>query len=155
MALKSASYSCFTSASDRASAAARGSSKKTDTKPELLLRKALWKIGLRYRKNLSRLQGKPDIVFPGSRVVVFCDGDFWHGKDWATRRQKLAEGANSAYWILKIESNISRDRKHEEALTQEGWLVMRFWESEILHDLDSVVATIEDSVRSQKADVLA
>src|SRR6478672_1465494 len=86
------SYKGLRPASPRASAAARGSSKKADTRCELMLRRSLWVAGCRYRKNVPELPGRPDIVFPGAKVAVFCDGDFWHGRDWETRRQKLSRG---------------------------------------------------------------
>src|SRR5438045_941326 len=69
--------------------------RKRDTRPELLLRSALWRLRLRYRVDVGRLHGRPDIVFVAARVVVFCDGDFWHGKDWPTRQRKLRQGSNA------------------------------------------------------------
>ena len=72
------------------------------------------------------------MVFRSDGVVVFCDGDFWHGKDWAERRNALARGANAEYWIGKIEGNMERDRRNNEVLRSEGWTVLRFWESDIL-----------------------
>lgn len=117
--------------SDRASAAARGASRKRDTRCEIALRHALWAAGYRYRKNVAELPGRPDIVFAGPRVAVFCDGEFWHGRDWEARRQKLAEGVNSSYWISKIQRNIERDRQNTRLLESMGWTVLRFWESEI------------------------
>src|SRR5947208_8487763 len=99
-------YEGLTPRSARASAAARGSSLKANTKPEVLLRRALWRHGFRYRTNRSDLLGKPDIVFLGPRVVVFVDGDFWHGKNWIARKAKLAQGHNADYWISKIERNV-------------------------------------------------
>ena len=109
MARKSASFEGLNSASERASSAARGASKKADTKLELVLRRALWRKGLRYRKNVAGLPGKPDIVFHRAKVVLFCDGDFWHGKDWCSRRAKILKGNNPEYWTKKIEANIRRD----------------------------------------------
>jgi len=118
-------------ASKKASAAARGSSKKTDTSCELLLRRALWAAGFRYRKDVKDLPGRPDIVFPKAKIAVFCDGDFWHGLNWEERRQKLGQGTNSDYWIAKIERNMERDRQNTQKLRDMGWVVLRFWESEI------------------------
>jgi DNA mismatch endonuclease (patch repair protein) len=136
------SYKSFKPASARASAAASGSSKKSGTTPELMLRRALWKMGCRYRKNYKNLPGNPDIVFVGARVVVFCDGDFWHGKDWATRKVKLQGGHNPSYWITKIERNMDRDAGYTRELEKRSWKVMRFWESDIRADLDKVVLQI-------------
>src|SRR5438876_781648 len=84
---------------------------RRDTRPELSLRKALWGLGLRYRIDDPRLPGRPDIVFRGAKVVVFCDGDFWHGRDWSRKRARLAKGANPRYWIAKIDRNRRRDRR--------------------------------------------
>ncbi len=140
-------YDSFVPASANASAAARGASRKSDTRPEVLLRQALWSAGLRYRKNVVDLPGKPDLVFKGARVIVFCDGDFWHGKDWAERREKLLSGTNPGYWVGKIERNMERDREHTLRLEMDGWRVLRFWESEVLGECDRVVALVVHAIR--------
>jgi DNA mismatch endonuclease (patch repair protein) len=139
-------YRGLVPASTRASAAARGSSRKTDTSAELPLRRLLWHGGYRYRKNVPHLPGKPDIVFVRQRIAVFCDGDFWHGKDWPQRRIRLSAGHNADYWIAKIERNMERDKEHTLALKQDGWRVMRFWESEIRSDLESVADIIVKAI---------
>jgi DNA mismatch endonuclease (patch repair protein) len=115
---------------------------RRDTAPELLLRRALWARGLRYRTHLRGLAGRPDVVFTSARVAVFCDGDFWHGKDWDTRRAKLEGGANGDYWVAKIAANMARDQVTAARLTAEGWRVLRFWESEILADVGRVADAI-------------
>ncbi len=135
---KAPSYKGLARASKKASRAARGASKKTDTKPEVTLRKALWRAGKRYRKNVKKLPGKPDIVFHGARVVVFVDGDFWHGKDWEVRKAKLENGHNAPYWVAKIERNMERDQENEQKLLAEGWVVLRFWESDVKKSVESV-----------------
>jgi DNA mismatch endonuclease, patch repair protein len=89
---------------------------------------------LRYRKNVADLPGHPDILFPRARVAVFCDGDFWHGNNWETRRQKLKAGTNPDYWLAKIQRNMERDRETTLHLEGLGWTVLRFWESEIRAD---------------------
>ena len=147
---KQVSYNRFSPASVHASAAGKGASRKTDTKPELRLRRALWHSGARYRKNVRGLPGKPDIVFKNTRIVVFCDGDFWHGKDWETRKNKLKRGSNPEYWIAKIEHNIERDLKNTQALNNEGWTVLRFWESEIDKDLARVVSIVLRTLQNKK-----
>lgn len=139
----STSYKGRKPASARASAAARGSSKKTDTACEQVLRSFLWGAGLRFRKNVSSLPGHPDIVFPKARVAVFCDGDFWHGRDWETRSQKLKAGSNAEYWLAKIQRNIERDRETTARLESMGWKVLRFWETEIWTRLPEVVQKIQ------------
>ncbi|HEX5716040.1 MAG TPA: very short patch repair endonuclease [Thermoanaerobaculia bacterium] len=129
-------------ASPRASAAGRGSSKKSDTKCERLLRQALWAAGYRYRKNVANLPGHPDVVFRRARLAVFVDGDFWHGRDWEYRRQKLQAGSNPDYWIAKIQRNMERDRETTSRLQELGWTVLRFWESEIQASPQEVVQKI-------------
>lgn len=103
--------------------------KGKDTKIELLLRKALWKEGIRgYRVN-AKLPGRPDIVFTKYKVAIFCDGDFWHGKDFDIWKERL-----TPYWFEKIQKNIARDRKNDLLLIEQGWLVLHFWESQINSD---------------------
>lgn len=149
---KTPSYEGLKPASERARASARGSSKKVDTRCEVRLRKALWHAGARYRKNVRSLPGNPDIVFHGARLVVFCDGDFWHGKDWKQRKARLAEGTNPSYWIAKIERNRERDRKQTARLREAGWTVLRFWESEIHRATEAVVENILTTRDAQKLD---
>ena len=112
------------------------------TKPEVMLAKALWTAGLRYRKNVKKLPGTPDLVFGPQRVVIFVDGDFWHGRDWEALRPRLARGNNPDYWVPKIARNRAKDVQNNAALTALGWTVLRFWESDIRKDLDAVVARI-------------
>lgn len=102
--------------------------------PELLLRRTLWGMGVRYRKNVQSLPGKPDLVFPGARVVVFCDGDFWHGRRWKSLRRKLGERANAPYWIRKIGANRARDQQTRARLRLAGWSVVSLWESDVRRD---------------------
>ena len=136
-------------ASVTSSEAAQASSKKADTRCELLLRQALWKAGFRYRKNVPNLPGRPDVVFPGSKVAIFSDGDFWHGRNWEARREKLAKGTNPDYWIAKIQRNMERDRANTERLQEMGWAVLRVWESEIHKDLPGVLRRISDLLRER------
>lgn len=143
---RSPSYLGLEPASLRARAAARGASRKRDTQPERLLGCALWRQGLRYRKDVARLPGRPDLVFASARVVVFCDGDFWHGKGWEQRRARLAAGTNAAYWLAKIARNIERDREQDRALRNQGWTVLRFWESDIRAAPERVAARVRKAV---------
>jgi DNA mismatch endonuclease (patch repair protein) len=104
--------------------------KGKDTKIELILRKALWKEGIRgYRLNM-KLPGKPDIVFTKYKLAIFCDGDFWHGNDFSEWKERL-----NPYWLDKIQKNIERDRKNDIFLSDDDWTVLHFWESEILDDI--------------------
>lgn len=117
-------------------------------KAETLLAKALWQRGYRYRKNDKRLPGSPDIAILGHRVAVFVDGEFWHGKDWGTRKDKLVR--NRTYWIEKIEENMARDLRNDQLLVQAGWLPVHFWEREVLKDLPACVAEVEEAVLAQR-----
>ena len=105
-----------------------------NTRAELQLRKTLFALGLRYRLHVAYLPGRPDVVFSGSRVAVFCDGDFWHGRNWRARRARLKAGTNAGYWIDKIRYNMARDKRQTRQLQREGWIVIRIWESVILQD---------------------
>lgn len=119
-----------------------------DTSPEVTLRKALWAAGLRYRKNYKEASGSPDIAFVKEKVAVFCDGIFWHGRDWESRKERIK--SNRDYWIPKIERNMARDEKVNTDLLEAGWLVLRFWETDIKEDLEGCVETIEDAVKSRR-----
>ena len=118
--------------------------KSKDTDIEITLRKALWKEGIRYRKNYKKAVGKPDIAITKLKIAVFCDSDFWHGYDWENRNQKIK--SNRDYWIPKIERNMERDRQVTKALEDAGWLVLRFWEWQIKKQLDACVLSIVDAV---------
>ena len=138
-------------ASARASNAARGASRKRDTRCEIALRRALWSLGLRYRVDVPTMPGRPDIVFIRARVVVFCDGDFWHGRRLRARLARLAGGHNAAYWVEKIRSNVTRDRKNARLLRRDGWCVVRVWESDVKKNADAVANRIATLVRERQA----
>ena len=127
---KTPSFNDLKPASEISSRAKR-SNKRKDTLHEIELRRELWRLGLRYRKNVETLPGKPDIVFIRAKVAIFCDGDFWHGRDWENLRLKLEKGTNPEYWIAKIKSNIERDLRNNTILSDEGWLVIRIWETDV------------------------
>ena len=103
--------------------------KNKDSEIELRLRAELWIRGLRYRKNVSDIIGKPDIVFKGKKVAVFCDSEFFHGYDWNNRKNEIK--SNREFWIRKIERNMARDQEVNESLEAEGWVVLRFWGRDI------------------------
>jgi DNA mismatch endonuclease (patch repair protein) len=146
------SFTGLAPASQRARRAARGSSKKRGTKCELALRRLLRAKGLRYRLNVSGLPGKPDIVFLQPRIAVFCDGDFWHGRDLKARLTRLAAGHNATYWLHKIRTNVERDRRHTQRLIAYGWRVLRLWETDILRDPEAAAARVEALVREAPAE---
>ena len=134
--------------SAKASKAAAGN-RSHNTKCEIVLRSALWRRGLRFRKNVQDLPGKPDVVFPRARVVVFCDGDFWHGRNLAERLKKLRNVHNSDYWMAKIKANVERDRRHDSQLKAMGWTVFRVWESDVLADPVGVAGNVEEVVQAK------
>lgn len=120
--------------------------KSRNTRPEMALRHALWARGLRYRVNDKRLVGKPDIVFTRAKIAVFCDGDFWHGHNWAIRGLPSLDDELTRYsdfWRNKILGNIERDKKNTLCLELDGWVVMRFWESDIKSDVEKCADAIE------------
>lgn len=118
-----------------------------DSKIELLLRKELWSRGLRYRKNVKSIFGKPDIAFIGKKVAVFCDSEFWHGYAWEIYRDDFQ--TNRDFWIPKIERNIQRDKEVNEHLRAEGWIVLRFWGKEIIRDVHACADVIEMALRNR------
>ena len=124
-----------------------------NTEPELMLRKALWKKNLRYRVNYKMLFGKPDIVFTKYRVVVFCDGDFWHGHNWAIRGLNSLEeelAGYSDFLCSKIQHNIERDAQVTQALESQGWTVIRIWESDIRRDINECVRIVKEAIITAK-----
>ncbi len=120
--------------------------KSKDTSIEIALRKALWSKGYRYRKNYKMLPGRPDIALTKYKIAVFCDSEFFHGKDWEIKKPKLLNSKNSEYWISKIERNMKRDRENEQELLFLGWTVIRFWGKEILKDTNKCVKVIEEVI---------
>ena len=128
--------------------------KSKDTEIEIKLRKALWKKGIRYRKNYKIVPGKPDIAITKYRIAVFCDSEFFHGKDWEEQQERLKNSNNSEYWLKKIASNIERDKEVDQKLTSLGWKVIRFWGKDIKKNLDECVKTIEEAVFDSKIDDL-
>lgn len=127
--------------------------KSKNTKPELLLRKHLWKEGFRYRVNYAKLPGKPDIVFTKYNIAIFCDGDFWHGHNWVIRKLPSLEvelSGYSEYWRNKIRKNIQRDSEVNKILRDMGWNVIRFWESDIKNNIDSCVSIVKKALLKLK-----
>jgi DNA mismatch endonuclease (patch repair protein) len=143
------SFKGLRAASQVASDVARASSRKRDTRCELVLRRALWSCGLRYRLHCGHLPGCPDVVFLGARVVVFCDGDFWHGRNLEARLRRLKRGHNASYWVAKVRRNSERDRENTAALETEGWKVVRLWESDILKSPETQVAIVRSALEAR------
>ncbi len=120
--------------------------KSKDTKIEVKLRKALWERGFRYRKNYTQLPGKPDIVFTKYKVAVFCDSEFFHGKDWEILKPRLEKSENSQYWLKKISRNRERDEEVNKQLLFQGWTVIRFWGKDILKNTEECIRVIEETI---------
>lgn len=110
-------------------------------KAETMLAKALWHNGYRYRLNYKKMPGSPDIALTKKKVAIFIDGEFWHGYDWETRKEKLSR--NKEYWINKIEENMARDKRVDKQLHELGWMTIHFWEKDVLSDLEKCVRTVE------------
>lgn len=117
-----------------------------DTSIEVKLRKALWQKGYRYRKNYSKLPGKPDIVILKYKVAIFCDSEFFHGKDWEVLKPRLQKGDNAKYWISKIERNRERDDEINKKLLFLGWTVVRFWGRDIMKRTEECVKVVDEAV---------
>lgn len=124
--------------------------KSKNTRPELALRHALWARGLRYQVNVKGLKGKPDIVFTRAKIAVFCDGDFWHGHNWAIRGlgslDEELEGY-SQFWRDKIFGNVRRDKENTTNLEADGWIVIRIWESDIKANILKCTDIVEEAYR--------
>lgn len=117
-----------------------------DTKIEIQLRKALWRKGYRYRKNCKDIPGNPDIALTKYKIAIFCDGEFFHGKDWEVLKPRLEKSNNGEYWISKISRNRERDDEVNKRLLFEGWTVIRFWGNDIKKYVDECVKVVEETV---------
>ena len=120
--------------------------KSKDTKIEVLLRRELWRRGYRYRKNYSGLPGKPDIVLTKYKIAIFCDSEFFHGKDWEVLKPRLEKGNNSDYWLKKISRNRERDDEINKQLLFQGWTVIRFCGKDILKNVDECIKVVEETI---------
>lgn len=121
--------------------------KNKDSKIEIALRKELWSRGLRYQKNVTSIFGKPDLIFKGKKVAVFCDSEFWHGFNWEERKKDFK--SHQEFWISKIERNMERDKEVTEELQKQGWTVLRFWGKEIKKNAGGCADIIEKAVRGE------
>lgn len=120
--------------------------KSKDTSIEVKLRKELWNRGYRYRKNVSNLPGNPDIVLTKYKIAIFCDSEFFHGKDWEVLKPQLERGKNADFWIEKISKNQQRDEEVNQQLQYLGWTVIRFWGKDITKHTDECVQVIEETI---------
>ncbi len=118
-----------------------------NTSFEILLRRELWRRGLRYRANDKTVFGKPDIVFKRKKLAVFVGSEFWHGKDYPYGRN--IPKTNHEYWVRKIERNIVRDKEVNQTLTGAGWTVIRIWSKDLKKNLFEYVEHIYQTVQHQ------
>ena len=121
-----------------------------DTSIELLLRKALWHKDYRYRKNYKALPGSPDIVLTKYKIAIFCDSEFFHGKDWEILKLRLEKGKNPGFWIKKIERNRNRDYENDKKLLFLGYTVLHFWGQDISKHTDECLQAIEETIWDTK-----
>jgi len=121
--------------------------RSSDTKPEIFFRKALWKWGIKYRKNVRSLFGTPDIAIKKYKIVIFIDGDFWHGNNWKAKHFLTQEElllSYSDFWQKKIRRNIARDIEVNNYYKKIGWNILRFWTSETEKNLNKcIIKTIK------------
>jgi DNA mismatch endonuclease (patch repair protein) len=121
-----------------------GRIKGRDTKPELVLRRALWALGIRgWRCHRKDLPGRPDITFGPARLAIFVDGAFWHGHP-----SKFKAGQSGEFWDRKIAQNVARDQRVDTELSAEGWTVVRVWDFDVLEDPIATATKIEDHLRA-------
>lgn len=120
--------------------------KGKNTSIEVRLCKALWQKGYHYRKNYKELPGSPDIVLTKYKIAIFCDGEFFHGKDWDKLKARLEKGEKGEYWIKKITRNMERDEEINKQLMFKGWTVLRFWGDEIKKNTDECVKAVEEVI---------
>lgn len=118
------------------------------TKLEILFGKLLWNAGIRYRKNDKAVFGKPDFVIRKMKIAIFCDGEFWHGRNWEER--KYDHKSNCEFWYSKIERNIERDKEVNDHLKAQGWSIFRFWETEITKEPDKCLNRILSCMNAKK-----
>jgi len=123
--------------------------KSKNTSFEMLLRRELWRRGLRYRANDKTVFGKPDVVFKGKKIAVFVDSEFWHGKDYPNGRN--IPKTNNEYWVKKIERNIARDKEVNRTLKENGWAVIRIWSKDLKKNLSEYVEQIQKTVEAKSS----
>lgn len=120
-----------------------------DTSIEVKLRKALWHAGYRYRKNYKALPGTPDIALTKYRIAIFCDSEFWHGKDWEVLKPRLEKGSNKEFWVKKITRNRERDYEVDKKLLFMDWTVIRFWGKDIMNDPETCIRVVMETISNQ------
>ena len=122
--------------------------KGKNSKIEKKLAQALRSKGYKFKKNYAKVPGKPDIVFLPLKIAIFCDSEFWHGKDWRLKKREIK--SNRKFWYSKIESNIARDKEVNSILRNVGWKVMRFWGKKIENNAGKCVQAIEAVIKERR-----
>lgn len=122
-------------------------SKNTEIEKEL--GKAMWALGIRYRKNDKRIFGCPDFTIKKYKIAIFCDGEFFHGKDWDSKKTKIS--TNKEYWTTKIEKNIRRDQLVNETLAKDNWIVLRFWGEDIMRNMNVCLDRISSAIKERNS----
>ncbi|OJV24276.1 MAG: very short patch repair endonuclease [Bacteroidetes bacterium 37-13] len=122
--------------------------KATGSKIEIALAKELWALGHRYRKNDKSVFGKPDLTMKRYKLAIFVDSEFWHGKDWNTRKHD--HKSNQDFWLKKIQRNIERDKEVNEQLLKDGWKVLRFWGEDVTKNLRNCTNKITNTINEIK-----
>lgn len=125
--------------------------RSTGSRIETILARAMWARGYRYRKNSRTVPGKPDISIKRLKIAIFVDGEFWHGKDWETRKTWLK--SNQDFWLAKIERNMRRDLEVNNHLEELGWNVLRFWGEDVINRLDWCLFHIDKAVKTAETNV--
>ena len=121
--------------------------KSKNTSFEMMLRRELWRRGLRYRANDQTIFGKPDVVFKGRKIAVFVESEFWHGKDYPNGRN--IPKANNDYWVKKIERNIARDKEVNQTLKESGWIVIRIWSKDLKKNISGCADIVQEAIQSR------
>ena len=118
--------------------------KAKNTKPEVQFRKKLWELGYRYRKHVKDFPGSPDIIMKKYKIVIFIDGEFWHGYNWEDKKKKIK--SNRGFWIPKIERNMQRDFENNLKIEILGYKVFRFWEHTVKKDILGCLNVIKQHI---------
>ncbi len=121
--------------------------KASGSKIEIILGKAMWAKGYRYRKQSKNILGKPDFTFKKYKIAIFCDSEFWHGKSWEIKKYKIK--SNHSFWYKKIERNIERDKEVNIGLSSQGWIVLRFWGKDIIRNSPKCIEIIEKAFETR------
>lgn len=116
-----------------------------NTKVEVLVFRELRRRNVYFQKHYNKIVGKPDIALPRKKIAVFIDGDFWHGYNFKTQKERLPK----KYWVDKIETNIKRDKRVRSKLKRDGWIVLRVWEHQVKNNFEKTIEKIISTLESR------